>query len=306
MTSRGAGLVLAAVALAALAPAVPAQQIFRSGTDLVLLTVTADNGSGVARTGLTQDQFQVFEDGTLQTISLFARDPQPISLSILIDSSSSMEEKIGVAREGATGFVRRLGPNDEAQIIGFNKDTEILQPFTRDLSQLEAAVARTRPGGSTSLYTAIYIALDEQKRAARARPPTEIRRQAIVVLSDGEDTASRLDYEDLIEVAKRSDVVIYAIALRDRRGPAARNFNESEYVLRTLSRSTGGRIFSVDEVRQLPDIYNEIADELANQYTVGYISTNTAHDGAWRQVSVRVAQPGVVARTRAGYYAPDK
>jgi Ca-activated chloride channel family protein len=140
----------------------------------------------------------------------------------------------------------------------------------------------------------------------RRQAPDEIRRQAIVVLSDGEDTTSLTHYEDLLDLGKRSDVAIYSIGLRDKNPPARRRFNEADYVLRTLSQSTGGRVFFVTDVDELPGVYNQIADELANQYTIGFISNNTTRDGAWRQVSVRVGQTGVVGRTKAGYFGPKQ
>jgi Ca-activated chloride channel family protein len=283
-----------------------AQQVFRAGTDLVLLTVTAARGSHTAATGLVQEDFEVFEDGVRQEILLFTREPQPISLSILIDASSSMDNKLRVAQTAAIGFCRRLGPEDVAQVTAFSNDNRIRQTFTNDIDALERAILQTRANGSTALYSAIYVALNELNMMRRRQAPDEISRQAIVVLSDGEDTTSLTHYEDLLELGKRSDVAIYAIALRDRNPPPTRRFNEADYVLRALSQSTGGRVFFVSDVNQLPVIYNQIADELAQQYTIGFISSNPARDGAWRQIGVRVAQPSVVARTRTGYFGPKQ
>jgi Ca-activated chloride channel family protein len=281
-----------------------AQQVFRATTDLVLLNVTVNDTKGQAIVGLSQDEFQVLEDGIPQQVSLFARDPQPIALSVLIDSSTSMDHKLRVAEEAAVGFVRRLRPGDVAQVVTFNKETQIRQPFTGDIAALEAAIRRIRAGGSTSLYTAVYIALDELAKIRRTQPPDEIRRQAILMLSDGEDTTSLLNYEVVLDLAKRSDVIIYAIGLRDRTRSEDRGFNEFDYVLRTLAQSTGGRAVFIQDIGELIGVYTQIADELANQYTLGYQSRNQKRDGAWRQVSVRVARPNVSARTRAGYYAP--
>jgi Ca-activated chloride channel family protein len=298
------GILTAATLFLWVGALVPARQVYRTGTDLVLLTVTASRGENVGASGLQQQDFQVFEDGVPQTISLFAHEPQPISLSILIDASSSMDGKMDVAQEAAVGFCRRLRPQDVAQVTAFSNENQIRQEFTNDVNALERSIRQTRPNGSTALYSAIYVALNELNGMRRRQSPAEIRRQAIVVLSDGEDTTSLTHYEDLLELARRSDVAVYAIGLRDSRPAVTRRFNEADYVLRTLSQSTGGRAFFVNEVRELPGIYNQIADELANQYTLGYVSTNTARNGAWRQVNVRVAQGGVVARTRTGYYGP--
>ena len=297
---------LAALAVSGFSTRPWAQEVFRSGTDLVLLTVTATQGENTPTTGLIREDFRIFEDGVPQEISLFARDPQPISLSILIDSSSSMEDNLRVAQEAAIGFCRRLGPNDQAQVTAFSSENRIRQTFTSDIDALERSIRETRANGSTALYSAIYVALNELNTMRRRQPPDEIRRQAIVVLSDGEDTTSLTHYEDLLELGKRSDVAIYSIGLRDKNPPATRRFNEADYVLRTLSQSTGGRVFFVREIDELPDVYNQIADELANQYIIGFISSNTVRDGSWRQIAVRVGQSGVVARTRTGYFGPKQ
>jgi Ca-activated chloride channel family protein len=278
-------------------------QVFRGGTDTVFLSVTVVDPRGHHVAGLTQDDFQVFEESVPQRIETFAAHPQPIALSLLIDTSTSMEQTLPIAQQAAIGFSKRLGPQDQAQVIDFDNSIHILQTFTRDEAQLEAAIRRTRAGGSTSLYQAIYTALDEQKRV-RVRSAEELRRQAIVVLSDGEDTSSMLDYEQVLESAKRSEVVVYAIGLRAKNSLPRRGFNNAEFVLRTLSQETGGRVFFVEDAQQLPTIYAQIADELANQYTIGYTSKNQKRDGAWRRITVQVAAPGATARTKSGYYAP--
>lgn len=281
----------------------PAGQVFRGGTDTVFLSVTVVDAHARHVAGLRRDDFQVLEDFVPQTIETFASDPQPIALSLLIDTSTSMEQTIGLAQQAAIGFAKRLGPSDLAQIIDFDNSIVILQEFTREAAQLETAIRKTRAGGSTALYQAIYTALDEQKRV-RARTADELRRQAIVVLSDGEDTSSIIEYEQVLESAKRSEVVVYAIGLRAKNSLPKRGFNIAEFVLRTLSQETGGRVFFIEDARQLASIYDQIADELANQYTIGYTSKNARRDGAWRRINVQVTPPGATARTKSGYYGP--
>jgi len=289
--------------LAASAWPTGAQQVFRASTDMVFLSVTA-TAAGRRVGGLGRDQFTVLEDGRPQEIAVFSRDPQPIALSILLDTSMSMDSKMGIAADAAVGFVRRLGPNDTAQVITFDNSTQIPQTFTNDTALLERAIRSARPGGSTSLYTAIYVAFSELDRV-RQPASDRVHRQAMIVLSDGEDTASRLRYEDVVDRARRSDVLVFTIGLRDR-SFGTRPANEYDFVLRTLAQTTGARSFIVDNEGQLPEIYTQIADEIASQYTIGYVSRNQTQDGSWRQISVRVSAPGVVARTRAGYYAPRK
>ena len=277
-------------------------QVFRVGTDVVSLNVTVTEGEHLIP-GLDQSLFSVYEDGVQQNITFFSRTPQPIALSLLIDTSTSMDQKLPIAQEAAIGFARRLQPTDAAQIIDFDSRHEILQTFTSDRTLLEQAIRRTQVGGSTSLYNAIYVALSELKRV-RATSLEQVRRQAIVVLSDGEDTTSLIAYEDVLESAKRSEVAVYAIGLRSKQDRPTRGFNEAEFVLKTLAQETGGRAFFVEDPVQLPSIYQQIADELANQYSIGYTSKNTKRDGAWRAIVVKVNRPNVAARTKRGYFAP--
>jgi Ca-activated chloride channel family protein len=280
-----------------------AQQIFRGGIDVVSLNVTVTEGDRLVP-GLDQAAFSVYEDGVQQDISFFSKTAQPIALSLLIDTSTSMEQKLAVAQEAAAGFARRLTGSDVAQVIDFDSRVEILQTFTNDPVQLDEAIRRTQVGGSTSLYNALYVALSELKRM-RAASKEDIRRQAIVILSDGEDTSSLIDYEDVLESSKRADVAVYAIGLRSKADRPTRGFNEAEFVLRTLSQETGGRVFFVEDMAELPAVYQRIADELANQYTIAYTSKNLQRDGAWRAIVVRVDRPNTVARTKRGYFAPS-
>lgn len=278
-----------------------AGQVFKAATDMVFLSVTATRGTEEVA-GLSQGAFTVFEDGRPQQIEVFSVEPQPIALSLLLDASMSMEGKMAMATDAAVGFVRRMRPEDSTQVITFNSSTSIRQGFTANQQLLEQAIRGTRASGSTALYTALYIAFSELERAARLTRG-EVRRQAIVLLSDGEDTTSVLGYDEVMERAKRADVIVFAIALRDGMGTG---FRQHDFALRSLTQTTGGRVFFVDAAAQLPAIYNQIADELATQYTIGYSSRNTRRDGAWRQISIKVDAPGVVARTRAGYFGPTR
>jgi Ca-activated chloride channel family protein len=296
-------LAAAAVAGTLLSATLAGQQVFRGTADIVSLNVTVTDTDRKLVASLDRGDFQVFEDGVLQEISTFARDPQPIALSILLDTSTSMERKLPVAQEAASGFVRQLGSRDLAQIIDFDTHPEILQSFTNDKRALELAIRKTQVGGSTALYNAIYIALTELKHV-RVTAASDIRRQAIIVLSDGEDTSSLIGYEEVLDSAKRSEVSVYAIGLRGKRDHPSGEFNEAEFVLRTLSQETGGRVFYVDDASQLAGIYQQISDELANQYSIGYVSKNLKRDGAWRRILVRTTRPGTSARTKSGYFGP--
>jgi len=287
------------------APLVQDQQVpsFRAGVDIVSLSVTVTDPDGRYVTGLDAGDFSVFEDGVRQDITYFDRTNLPIALSLLLDTSASMEGRITIAQEAAAGFARRLRPMDLAQLIDFDTRAVIAQAFTSEGAHLEESIRRTTAGGSTALYNAVYIALKELKKA-RATAAKDVRRQAIVLLSDGEDTASLVTYDEVLELAKRSDTGIYTIGLRDPSEPVAKGFREAAFVLRDLAQQTGGRSFSPNRVEDLTGVYTQIADELASQYLMGYVSKNGKRDGAWRRVVVQVARAEAQARAKQGYYAP--
>jgi Ca-activated chloride channel family protein len=297
-----ATLVIAALAAAALGAQAPGQR-FRVGIDLVSLNVTVTDADHRFVTNLEKEQFEIFEDGVKQNVSFFTKTQLPIAMALLLDTSASMEEKLRTAQEAAIGFARRLRPQDVAEVIDFDSKVEVTQTFTNDGKAVEDAIRKSAAGGSTSLYNALYISLKELRKV-QARTSDDIRRQAVIVLSDGEDTSSLLGYEEVLDLAKRSEVVIYAVGLRTPRQDAGKSFREAEFVLRTLSQETGGRAFFPDQIAQLPAIYDQISEELASQYTVGYSSTNQRRDGRWRRVVVRADRVGTTARTKQGYYAP--
>ena len=199
-----------------------------------------------------KESFNVYEDGQPQEIQFFNRSNLPIALSILLDTSASMEDKIQTAQEAAVGFVKRLRAQDLGQVIDFDSRVLISQSFTSNVKDLEDAIRKTTAGGSTSLHNAIYIALKELKKI-QARNADEVRRQAIVVLSDGEDTSSLVSFDEVLELAKRSETAIYAIGLRGKGPDHLRgSFNEADYVLRELSQQTGGRVFFARRQRSWP------------------------------------------------------
>ncbi|HOC17813.1 MAG TPA: VWA domain-containing protein [Vicinamibacterales bacterium] len=305
MSGRRRAFLLGLAAPLAVAAALAAQQqpAFRAGVEIVSLTVTVTDAEGRYVTGLADGEFEVYEDGVRQDVAYFNRTNLPIALSLLLDTSSSMEGRIGTAQEAAAGFARRLRPEDLGGLVDFDTRVVVAQQFTSDAARLEEAIRRTTAGGSTSLYNAIYVALKELRKV-RARSEQELRRQAVVVLSDGEDTSSLVSYEEVLDLAKRSDTSIYTIGLRDPEEPATKGFNEAEFVLRDLAQQTGGRSFFPERIDDLAAVYDRIAEELASQYVLGYVSKNSKRDGAWRRVVVRVARPDLRARTKQGYFAP--
>jgi VWFA-related protein len=294
------GAVVVLAAAAALAAAQRPQ--FRSTVDIVSLNVTVVDGANHYITDLDQPDFSVFEDGVKHDIVFFTRRPQPIALSLLLDSSASMEDKLPTLQMAATNFVKRLKANDLAQIIDFDSRVAIRQAFTSNQAELEAAILQTVSGGSTSLHNAIYVSLKELGKI-KAQNEEDVRRQALIVFSDGEDTSSLVSFEEVLDLAKRSETSIYTIALRGN-DSSTRGFREAEFVMRQLAQETGGRAFFPAKIEDLTGVYSQIADELASQYTLGYTSKNPRNDGAFRRIVVQVARANVTARTKKGYFAP--
>jgi Ca-activated chloride channel homolog len=275
---------------------------FRGGVDVVSLNVTVTDQSRNFVTSLEQGDFVVYEDGVKQDVTYFNKSQLPVALSLLIDTSASMEDKLRLAQEAAVGFVKRMKPDDIAQIIDFDNRVSILQQFTPDRALLETAIRQTVPNGSTSLHNAIYISLKELKKV-RATSSGDVRRQAIVVLSDGEDTSSLVPFEEVLDLAKRSEVIVYTIGIRGR-DLGARGFPEAEFVLKQFAQETGGRAFFPTGATELDAIYAQIADELAAQYALAYSSRNPRRDGQWRRIVVRTTKPELAARTKQGYFGP--
>jgi Ca-activated chloride channel family protein len=293
---------------AAAAPATPpqaGQPSFRAGVDVVSMNVTVTDSANHYITDLTERDFEIFEDGVKQDLTLFNRTNLPVALSLLIDTSSSMEDRMTTAQDAAIGFIRKLRPSDLGEVIGFDSRAEVLQKFTSNTAQLEQAIRKTVAGGSTSLNNALYISLKGLKKIP-TKTEDEVRRQAIVLLSDGEDTSSLVSFDDVLDLARRSETAVYAIGLMADEPSQSKGFREATYALRQLTNDTGGRAFFPADVKSLASVYGQIYDELSSQYTIGYTSKNQKRDGAWRRLVVRVARPNVQARTKQGYFAPTR
>jgi Ca-activated chloride channel family protein len=288
-------------AVVAHAPLSQRQPSFRSAVDLVLLNVSVVGPGGRYVADLTASDFEIIEDGRTEEVAYFSTANVPLSVSLILDTSSSMDEQMPLSKQAAKNFVAQLGSGDVAQVVGFDSKVEVLQPLTSDRTLLRTAIDRMRAGGATSLYNALYIVLRE---SAKSKPATadDIRRQVIVVLSDGEDTSSLVTFEDVLDLARRSQTVVYTVGLGLDELTGGRR-SDGEFALRRLALETGGRLFVAKSGVDLPDVYTQIARELTAQYVLGYLSQGKPN-GAWRRLSVRMRQPNLYARTRTGYYAP--
>jgi VWFA-related protein len=246
-----------------------------------------------------------------QDLKFFAPGDMPLDVVILLDTSASMAGSLGLVQSAATRFTQALRSDDRAAIMSISGGLRVLQSFTSDRPALGVAIKSTRPAGRTPLYSSIYTALRELERE-RVTYQTP-RRQAIVVLSDGQDTASGFGFDDLMNSVRRQAVPIYTIAPRpsqtikaQREAVFGESTHEQDFELRKLAAESGARSFFPVALQELAGVYDDIASELAHQYSIGYQSTNSNLDGAFRRVGLRIAAPGVKWRTRSGYIAtPD-
>lgn len=305
-----------ATSTAASAPATTAQSptassraTFRSNVDLVALNVVVTDGDQKYVSGLGPSDFAVFEDGIQQDVSFFGASNVPLDLAILIDTSASMTGKMQLVQQSAIGFLNTLRTGDRAIIVDIKDATKIMYPLGDDMDAAKQAILATSPKGGTALYNGTYLTLKEMVKERRSNG--DVRRQALVVLSDGDDTASLVTYDDLMDLAKQSGIAIYTITMRSKylmQQAASRGhsyFSQSEFGMKALAQETGARSFFPTELSELSGVYASIAEELATQYAIGYSSKNPRMDGSYRHVIVRIAdKPGVRTRTRAGYTAP--
>ena len=279
--------------------------VFKSGVDVVNLAVTVTDAKGRFITDLGERDFEVLEEGVQQPLTIFTREELPVSMAVLLDTSASMETKLNQAQAAAIRFIRTLRPTDEAQVVQFSQRAEVVQDFTADKAQLETAIRSTRAAGDTALYTALYVAL---KDLDRRRKEGELRRRAVIVLTDGEDTASTVTDDQVLDLARRSGIGVYGVGLYGSEAPAGSrplNPDQSTFFFSALGRETGGQAHFLRSISQLEGVYDRLAEELRSQYGLGYVSTNPARDGHWRRVIVRTpSRLNLDIRHKLGYFAP--
>jgi len=303
-------IILLAVALAAalgIVRSTGALAQFKSGIQMVPLTVTVTDQAGRYVPGLGATAFTVFEDGRRQSLSYFAAVDAPIDLALLLDNSSSMRSDFRLAQDAACGLTRELKAGDRVALSGITSRTFATQMLTPDLGRVDQAIRSMEASGETAIYEGVYVLLRQLQREYGAAP--EPRRRAIVLLSDGLDNASHVEFEHVLDSVRRADIVIYVILL-DRGLKDAMDREEGSEALKArfslgvLARDSGGRLFTPHAASELPGIYETISRELRNQYLLGYTPERPDGDGAFRRISVSVQHPEAVrARTRAGYYA---
>ena len=280
---------------------------YKSAIDLVALNVVVVDGRQQFVSGLRAENFAVYEDGVQQDVSFFAADELPLDLAMLLDTSSSMYLRLATAQQAAIRFASALRPIDRLLVVDVKDTSTILAPLSYDMKAVKDAILGTRAEGGTALYNGLYTTLREM--AKHRRGDADMRRQAIVVFSDGDDTSSLVSFDDVMELAKQSGISIYTILLNSGAAGEPRVKDErtskSDYGMKALAQETGARSFVALDVGDLAGVYASIGQELASQYALGYTSNNPRRDGAFRRVAVRlVDRTGAQPRTRSGYFAP--
>lgn len=303
---RCLALTAAAVLLVTMAPTDAAAQhkslaSFTSGIDLVTLDVTVTGPNGRLVCGLTPSDFAIFDDRLPQHLAVFAGDDQtPVAAVVLIDRSSSMYgPKLHGAQEAAAGFIRSLRPGDLVEVMAFNQRVDRLFPLGPDLTAAEGVLSDITADGQTALFEAVLIAARDLQ-AARRQNPSE-HREAILVVSDGEDTISRLPFEDVLDEVRRSGVIVYGVSLRTG---AREKTLPPLHEMTQLAYDTGGRAMAVRDLAGLVRVYDDIGAELRQMYRLAYSPAAVPRDGRWHSIVVRVLSENARARARAGYYAP--
>ena len=275
-------------------------QTYRVNVDLVnLLCSVKDKNTNAFVTNLAKEDFSAYEDDQKQEIKNFVRETNlPLTIALLVDTSGSVSPKLQFEQDAAISFFQNvLRDQDRAMVLSFDSGVDLVQDFTNDPNQLAKQIRRLRAAGGTALYDAIYLASDEKLIR-------ETGRKAIVILSDGDDTASRLAFEPALEMALRAETIIFSISVN--RGGFFGTSNEKlgDKVLKRLADETGGQALFPFKIEELEDSFRQISQELRSQYSIGYLSSNTRRDGAYRKVEIRVAEKGLKLNYRKGYYAP--
>jgi len=305
-----------AVGAALLAQDVPSIKV---DVDVVNVLASVRDKHGALISSLEKPDFSIFEDGKRQEIKYFTRETDlPLTIGLLVDVSGSQRNLIDIERNAASQFFSKvLRKKDEAFLISFGEEAELLQDYTNSVRllgdglnrlQVSSGVGGIHPGPvptagqprGTVLYDAVYLAANEKLR-------TEVGRKVIVVITDGVDQGSRLTLNQAVEAAQKADAVIYSIDYYDPTAYGGYGLvfggGGGEGTLRKMSDETGGHMFRVDRRHTLDDVFKDIQDEMRSQYAIGYTPANDAKDGSYRKLDIKVANKDLKVQARKGYYA---
>jgi VWFA-related protein len=309
----------------------PGDQTIRLSVEMVSLPVVVTDRDGVRMLDLQKEDFQVYEDGVIQEIAGFGLTDEPVSIALAIDTSGSVEDQLARMQNEAIRFVNLLHPDDSVAVMSFSEDIELHEDWSMDRKRNARGIKETRHGTCTKVFEAVWLALEEVLKPIQER-------KALVLFTDGDDTASfKASEKDTIELAKETRAAIYSVYFQ----PSNRSFgggmgggfpvpgrppttpptlpptggsgcggigipSGGRGYLSELADLTGGRVFDARRMEDLGPAFEQVAKELASQYSIGYYSSNNKRDGKFRRVEVKVKQKGLSVRTKKGYYAPKQ
>jgi VWFA-related protein len=274
----------------------------RVNSDLVQIPVTVLGRHDELIVGLGKEHFRLFEDGVEQVITHFAMDDAPISVGFVFDSSASMHDKLHESREAVKTLLRTANPEDEFFLVQFNERTELTVDFTQSTEEITRQLAFIRPSGRTGLLDAIHFSILRLQKANNAR-------RALIIISDGGDNCSRYTISDLKNLLREADVQIYAMGIFDSAETRWQTREElnGPMLLGGVTNQSGGHLFEIQDVNQLPEVASKIGAALRTQYVLAYAPKTSSRDGKYHRVEVKLAQPRrsrkLQASWRRGYYA---
>lgn len=279
-----------------------AQVVFRSETDLVSLGVTVTDRRGNFITDLTAEDLELLEDGKPQTVKYFIRGNEAeaapeLHIGLLFDTSGSMTADIAVARTAAIKFLNALPEAKDITLVDFDTEVRLSKYGQQDFPRIVERIRNRKPAG----FTAMYDALGQYLNGSEA----DQGRTVMVLFTDGGDTRSALGFADVMTLLRGSDVTVYPIGFLQNQPPAVRN--QQRLRMQQLADESGGQAFFPLSMKEIDDAFERILTQVRAQYTVGYVSTNTARDGGWRKVEIRVSRAdlkGARVLTRKGYFGP--
>jgi Ca-activated chloride channel family protein len=278
------------------------QPTFRAGTDLVSLGVTVSDRRANFLTDLSRDDIEIFEDGKKQTIAYFARGDAPdagpeLHIGLLFDTSGSMGADIALSRSAAVRFLNTLPEAKDITFVDFDNEVRVAKYGQQDFPRLVERIRARTPGGDTAMYDALGVYLDGASN--------DRGRKILVIFTDGGDTRSAIRFGDILTLVRASDVTMYSIGFLENQPGSARG--DQRLRLTQIAGESGGEAFFPSEMKQIDKAYERILAQIRAQYSIGYVSTNTAADGTWRKVEIKVRRPearDLRVQSRKGYFAP--
>jgi Ca-activated chloride channel homolog len=293
------------------------QEGFKIGVEVnmvtVPVTVRKTSGGGFVK-GLDKKAFRIAEEGEEQEILLFAQEGVPTRIAIVLDISGSVRTEWGSIKYATKKFVEHLKPEDQFSLVTFNTETRLKMDWGRKIDRIDPVLTSVYPKDNTNLWDAIYVVANEVFKGIKEK-------KAMIIMSDGLDNNSSTSYDQALNAAIQSEAAIYVVSKTEAvrqmisyQNSAAGFYNnvpqeafvQADLALRKLAYETGGRVLYPNNFGQLDNIYADVDEELRNQYTLGYVSTNTVKDGSYRHIEVGVDAPGALVSARPGYYAANE